>query len=54
MNDKQYIIVVCASAIDLMREVNTCLGKGYIPLGGAIIIPELPLKWAQTLIRKMD
>ena len=51
-NDKEYIIVVCATAIDLMKEVNKCLDKGYVPLGGAIILPVSGLQWAQTLIRK--
>lgn len=53
-NDKQYIIVTCASALDLMKEVNRCLALGYIPLGGAIVLPVTGLQWAQTLIRKLN
>ncbi len=54
MDDKEYIIVVSKDAISLMKEVNACLKIGYIPLGGAFILPVTGLQWAQTLIRKLN
>lgn len=53
-NDKQYIIVIADSAVDLAKDVNSAIAKGWIPLGGATpYISGNGIRWTQTLVRQL-
>lgn len=49
--ERNYTIIICATAQQLITEVNKCIKDGWIPSGGATtLLTTQGTRWHQTMI----
>lgn len=51
--ERAYLIETATSPSTLQSQVNTCMGNGYVPIGGISVVFNLPtINYYQALVKK--